>query len=130
MKGFLRMNTYSLSRKGRFTAHFIYKREKNWDSTHSHKSKSSIERRGNLPRIDGGILDQSTGYRQQRKGANVCTAIDTEIDKHDMWDTGVGNRDLTFWSCNVGIGYRAGNTVVRISVQMKVTGIQGERYRS
>ncbi len=111
LKGFLRMNTYFLSRKGRFTAHFIYKREKNWDSTHSHKSKSSIERRGNLPRIDGGILDQSTGYRQQRKGANACTTTDTEIDKQDMWDTGVGNRDLTFWSCSVGIGYRAGNTV-------------------
>jgi len=70
------------------------------------------------------------GYRQQRKGANVCTAIDTEIDKQDMWDTGVGNRDLTFWSCNVGIGYRAGNTVLGIPVQTKITGIQGERYRS
>ncbi len=58
------------------------------------------------------------------------TTIDTEIGKHEVWDTGVGNRDLTFWSCNVGIGYRAGNTVVGISVQMKVTGIQGERYRS
>jgi hypothetical protein len=71
------MNTCSLSRKGRFTAHFIYKREKNWDSTHSHKCKSSIERGGNLARIDGGILDQSMGYRQQRKGANVCKFIDT-----------------------------------------------------